>query len=352
MSYEIIKKRNYLVDIFKFIAATMVVGIHCAPLNSYNQFLNNVIFQGVSRIAVPFFFMISSFFLFSKMKLEVGKEKKVLIHYIKRMGLLYLFWFIVFLPQIIKIRYEVFVPIYGRRKAVIILLNSILWCSSFQGSWYLNASIICAVLVFMLDKKMGKKMTYCISGMCFVLSTTLGSYYEVFSQWIPQFYEKCIEPFWPPYNTFVIGMLYFVIGKYIAETKKEKLAFWEIRKPMLVISVLLVVFEATYMHTHTFYHAPDSFFSLLPATYFIVICVVYSEININISDKIIKFLRDSSVIMYIVHFAILRFWTNMEIEFSNSLLKYFATICVSLGISFGIVKLEKIKMLGFLRFSH
>lgn len=74
MRYEIIKKRNYLVDIFKFIAATMVVGIHCAPLNSYNQFLNNVIFQGVSRIAVPFFFMISSFFLFSKMKLEVGKE--------------------------------------------------------------------------------------------------------------------------------------------------------------------------------------------------------------------------------------------------------------------------------------
>lgn len=74
MRYEIIKKRNYLVDIFKFIAATMVVGIHCAPLNSYNQFLNNVIFQGgISNRSTILFY---DFILFLIFENEIGSRKR------------------------------------------------------------------------------------------------------------------------------------------------------------------------------------------------------------------------------------------------------------------------------------
>ena len=128
------KKRNNLIDMLKFTATLMVVGIHSGPLNSFEPLLNNIIFQGIARLAVPFFFGISAYFLYRKISLAREEEKKKILYtYLKRLGLLYLFWFIIMFSVCIELRYTKYVSEYGKKGAIIIFINSLLWSSSFQG---------------------------------------------------------------------------------------------------------------------------------------------------------------------------------------------------------------------------
>ena len=77
------------IDLFKFIAAALVVCIHTRPFYAYptlDLFWTRVICQ----IAVPFFFCFSSYIFF--------KRGKSIRDYIKRMLSLYLVWFIIEIP--------------------------------------------------------------------------------------------------------------------------------------------------------------------------------------------------------------------------------------------------------------
>lgn len=350
------KKRNNLIDMLKFTATLMVVGIHSGPLNSFEPLLNNIIFQGIARLAVPFFFGISAYFLYRKISLAREEEKKKILYtYLKRLGLLYLFWFIIMFSVCIELRYTKYVSEYEKKGAIIIFINSLLWSSSFQGSWYLNASMICAVIIFVIAKMWGNKIAFVISGVAFLCTTFLSAYYGLVSPYIGSFYEKCNIYFFPP-NSFMAGMIYFVMGKYIAETEKTKLVLWKKRKIALVISLFGVLCEAIFMHTHNYMQEPDCFFMLVPATYFIMINCIYCEKQIRLSEKVMRFLRESSIIMYIIHFRVLKMWgeitINGEVFFSNSLYKYIATVVVCLMISYIILTLEKVKMFRFLKYSH
>ena len=305
---------------------------------------------------MPFFFTISSFFLFKKMKKNRDEEKKVLLFYLKRMGILYLFWFILFLPISIDLRYTRYVPVRGKADAILIFINSLLWTSSFQGSWYLNACIICAVLIFAISRKCGEKVVWLFSGLCFLCTVILSAYYGLVAPYIGDWYKGDIMTLYSPYNTFAAGMIYFVMGKYIAENEKENLIFWKNRRILLGISILMVLCESVFIHTHDYMQAPDCFFTLLPATYFIVINALYCEKRICISEKIMMFLRESSIIMYITHFRVLNVWSKIDSEgivlFSDSFQKYIATILLCLAISGCIIWLEKFKVFRILKYSH
>lgn len=90
-----VKSSYNSIDVFKFLAAIMVVAIHTNPFFDYPVF--NFIITSLCRIAVPFFFVFSSF-IFFKTKNEKGKN---IIDFLKRIVILYCFWFVVELPIII-----------------------------------------------------------------------------------------------------------------------------------------------------------------------------------------------------------------------------------------------------------
>ena len=59
------KKVNYFaIDIAKYISALLVVCIHTFPLLDVSEPANTFLIQAVCRIAVPFFFAVSSFLFF------------------------------------------------------------------------------------------------------------------------------------------------------------------------------------------------------------------------------------------------------------------------------------------------
>ena len=60
---DIMNKQQYgTLDLFRLLAAVMVMAIHTAPLESVNSELDYIFGIIIPRVAVPFFFMVSGQF--------------------------------------------------------------------------------------------------------------------------------------------------------------------------------------------------------------------------------------------------------------------------------------------------
>ncbi len=84
--------KNYdAIDLAKFILSIIVCGIHALGRYGIYPFF---------RIAVPLFFIISSYFFFKKLNAENdSKDGHILLkNFAKRNAKLYLFWFVLLLP--------------------------------------------------------------------------------------------------------------------------------------------------------------------------------------------------------------------------------------------------------------
>ena len=58
------QKKNYgAIDNFRFLAALLIVAIHTSPLASFSGTADFLVTYCFGRIAVPFFFMVTGFFV-------------------------------------------------------------------------------------------------------------------------------------------------------------------------------------------------------------------------------------------------------------------------------------------------
>ena len=61
------KGRNYKgIEIFRILAAFLVVAIHTSPLTIYSVTADFILTRVIARVAVPFFFMVTGYFVLSK----------------------------------------------------------------------------------------------------------------------------------------------------------------------------------------------------------------------------------------------------------------------------------------------
>lgn len=80
-------ERNVTLDYFKIMLSMLVITIHIGPLSVSNPLINWLIQHGISRIAVPCFFIINGYYFFKKV--DNGKAvRKYLLHLI----LIYTVW--------------------------------------------------------------------------------------------------------------------------------------------------------------------------------------------------------------------------------------------------------------------
>ena len=84
-------------DLLKFIMALLIVAIHT---NAFYGPWFCTWFQPVIYIAVPVFFVLSSMFYFIKVRKNISDRFSILKQYVKRIGTLYCFWFIINIPFI------------------------------------------------------------------------------------------------------------------------------------------------------------------------------------------------------------------------------------------------------------
>ena len=107
-------KRNFSLDIARIIAVLAVVMIHCSArfVDSYGQFSNEFLvgnlLNSISRIAVPFFIMVSGALFLDEHK-EVTLKRIFLVN-VKNIILIIIIW-----SAIYSFFYNIALPCFDRR---------------------------------------------------------------------------------------------------------------------------------------------------------------------------------------------------------------------------------------------
>ena len=84
-------KRDYRgVDLFRIAAAFLVVAIHTSPLATYSETADFILTREIARVAVPFFFMTTGFFVLDSR----GRTRS----FLKKTALLYAAALLLYLP--------------------------------------------------------------------------------------------------------------------------------------------------------------------------------------------------------------------------------------------------------------
>ena len=325
-----LKKTYNAIDVLKFIMALLVIMIHVKP-NVHCEFLQHF-FSPLMSISVPCFFIISSVLLFSKL----NGNGMYLFRYCKRIGLLYLCWFIIDGWFILNNK-----PYFSLDGGILKLLKDLIFATTFPGSWYLSASIMGVLIVYYLNKLFHPILvliiTYLIA--CYISRVQLlPEYLRIPYYWYAATFHDEVN------LSFPAQMVWISIGQVIS------------------------------LHLYKIENAPKQFLLYLVATFVVsfVLCMFTGCLELRIlmsvsivcaclfidipSKSIYKKLRSYSILMFFFHFSIAGKMRYMTLIMGDSLLTnwLFYLIVITISILFAdlVLRLEKTKYLSFLRFIH
>lgn len=138
-------ERNLRLDCLKIILSILVITVHIQPLFEENSLLGWLISNGIARIAVPCFFVISGYFIQPKIE-----DYKNLRRYILHLLSVYIIWSIIYLP----IYYSSIEP----RSLITFAFMG------FYHLWFLPALIVAIIVLALITKFIKKDIFILFSG--------------------------------------------------------------------------------------------------------------------------------------------------------------------------------------------
>lgn len=133
------------IDVSKLLMAFCVVAIHVAKLSKYTlpPFVDFIV-----RLAVPFFLVVSGYFLYPKLFERTNKDRgHVLLKYLK----MYVAWTLVYLPFAVMYYYR---ASYSVADAVVEYFNNFLFTGETPlgwHMWYMHTLIVSVFLLWLLS---------------------------------------------------------------------------------------------------------------------------------------------------------------------------------------------------------
>ena len=336
----IVKKNHSAFDVLKIGLSILVVFIHTGLAPEF-------VFPWVD-IAVPLFFMISSYFLFQKLN-EAVNEPKVLLGFIKRNLVLYAFWFIVLLPFTLYIRgwfQEGFLPGLAR------MAWAFLFNGTFRASWYIMALCIGVSLVFLMRKVMKPLMILIITGTVYALCCLCSRYAFLLpeSSWLLQAYNWYSDVFLSVGNSWPVSLFWVALGMTFAE---KKLPYRNNLNIMLAVCSSLILLGEHLLLLKNGLPFTGCNFLLIP----LCISIFAATVNSTMECRCSQNLRKVSTITYCMHGSFATVVSAILYKLGmTGLTAQLATTLVVLGICYGvsavILRLEQKPAFRWLRFSH
>lgn len=337
-------KSNDMIDLTKFIMSALIAAMH-------TQLFGGVIYP-VTRLAVPVFFVFSSYLFFSKHnQLSAEKKNTHFFGFVRRNLLLYLFWFVVLFPLTMYIGTYYKMPFM---QAVFKLLKNFFFASTFQASWYIMALVIGTVIVVFLSKKLCNGLLFIVGTIFYALSCLSSNYIFILleNQSLYDVYHSITDIIGLPCRNFAVSIIYIVLGKIIAEKYTGKQG---IKKHAFSLAVSLALLFAecfVIKKSGVTVFDNDCFAFLVPVSFFIAILCVNSKISVPYAET----LRKISTVVYCAHMPVFmvvgKIISLADINDELNILAFTSTIILTWFLALVILRLEKIKVFGFLKYSH
>lgn len=162
------------IDNFKLAAAVLVIAIHTSPLASFSPEADFILTRIAARTAVPFFFMVTGFFILPR----ALEKTELLIRYLKRIAMIYAAASILYLP----------IAAYAghfRGAGPGRLLKMLLFDGLFYHLWYLPALLLGSVLVWAACRLLPLRIASALAVLLYLAGLPGDSYYGFTAKWPP-----------------------------------------------------------------------------------------------------------------------------------------------------------------------
>lgn len=305
---KLMQKTN--LDVWRFIAALMVVAIHVYPFTFISENFDYLITRVLFRIAVPIYLMTTGYFVLPK----TLNDKTKLILYIKKISVLYLISIVIFLP----------INIYNgyfKNINILSIIADILFNGTFYHLWYFPALILGLLLVYFLLKKFSSRVVGIIVLSLYIIGLFGDSYYGIAKSFevIKDFYDVLFFIFDYTRNGLFYVPIFLYIGLFVKKYSfKISIRRWKL---LIVLNFLLLLFEGLILSINNIPRHTSMYISLIPLSLCVFYYLVLTANGVN------KRIRKYSVIIYVIHplLIIVSYFlvSNMNVLIlSNSLANY------------------------------
>lgn len=273
------ESKNYNgVDLVKFLCAIMVFIIHIPPFKGevlgLAKYVNFGLQHFVCRIAVPFYFVSSGFFLFKKMP-RYKLDKEIILSYCFRILRLLGTWHV------------------------------LLFIGGTGHLWYLGATVIAIILLSLcLHFRIRLGCIYAIACVLYVIGLLGDSYYGVIAplENITIFrliFKGYALAFSTTRNGVFMGFIFILMGATLANCSVRL----KIRAALIgfAVSMLFLFGEVFLLEYNDIPIEHNMYVFLLPATFFLFVVAVSTEIK---DRPIYKHLRNIGIVIYFSHMLI------------------------------------------------
>lgn len=193
------------VEAFKFIAAILVIAIHTSPLESYLADGDFILTRVIARVAVPFFFLVTGYFVLPKF-MEKQNGLSALKKYVLRIFLVYLGATVLYLPV------QIYKGTFATEEGILVFFKDFFTDGTFYHLWYLPASIYGVLFSVFLLRRCKPGAVQVLAGVLYLIGLFGDSYYGVFES-IPAvhaFYEWLFQVF--TYTRGFMAPAFLVMG--------------------------------------------------------------------------------------------------------------------------------------------
>ena len=276
------------IDHVKYIVSFLVLIIHFRPLSDYNSVIDFSSAHILARIAVPFFFISSGYFIGVN-----GLSKENVIKSVKKNFKLYLVWTVLYLP----ISFIFYMPIYPN------LLINLTVIGVYYHLWFIPALIISVLLLYYLSKKLKPFTIVVIAFLLFCIGVLGDAYYGfLHSGFLLDSMNQFLKIFTTTRNGLFFGFLFVSIGYWIQKTQIHMKIRVRTTWVLFILSYVMMFVEMGLLVTYSNPYEYNMYFSIIPTTFFLFsLCLYYP------SDKDASDLRVKSGLIYFSHFIVYYF---------------------------------------------
>lgn len=309
-------------DLFRLIAALMVIAIHTFPFGSITPVLDGLVTLTLFRVAVPFFFMITGFFLIGPYSIKTSyyNEKKLVI-FLKKLTGIYLLAVIFYLP------FSILNGTITTDISLVKVWKLLIFDGSFYHLWYFPGVLVGTLLVSSLLKFMRFHLVAGISIALYLIGLLGDSWYGIIKgvPFLVSFYDVIFNLTEMTRNGLFFTPLFLVLGAYLYRNKDNLQREKNEYHIFLIITLVMLVIESFFLH-QVFTVRHDSMYLLLPSVmYFLFILLLQWQPKITVAKA-----SDLALMMYLSHplvIMVVHFLSN-KIAFIKFSLIYYGLVVI------------------------
>ncbi len=319
------KASKISMDKFRIIAAILIIAIHIFPFASINETLDFVFTHVICRIGVPFFFMITGYFVLPK----AIEDKRKLIKYTLKIVKIYAICILIYLP----------INIYARQLqnlTILEIIKNICINGTFYHLWYFPAIILGIWVTYFLVKHLNKTLSLISITILYIIGVFGDSYFGISKQItiISKIYDAIFMIADYTRNGLFFAPIFISLG-YSFNNMKNKISQNK-SAIFTIIFTFFMIFEGIILKHFNLQKHDSMYFMLVPTMFFIF------NILVQINNENNKKLRNIATIIYIIHPMFIIFIRGVakiigleNIMINNSVINYI--LVVTSTIIFSII---------------